>query len=155
MECSALLYSQPIILYTQNAIIKSMAPPEEQILKAVDQIMDQIIDEIFAESQQNLLDDDKYDTGFLFKTANVNRKFLEKEIVYPANYAETVHYGRNPGSMPPPQALEKWVRRKLKVPKKDVRHVAFKIAMSIKQRGIMPTPYLERAVESVIAKLGG
>ncbi len=132
-----------------------MAGIEDDILKKLDEAMDEIIDQIFAKSQENLVQDGKIDTGFLLKTGNVNRSFLNKTIVYPASYAEPVHFGRNPGSMPPPHALEKWVQRKLGVPAKQAKTVAFKIALSIKKRGVMPTPFLQDAVLGVMAETGG
>jgi len=127
-----------------------MATPEQVILNEIDKQMNDIIDRTFQLSQENLVEDNKIDTGNLLKTGNVNRNFLEKEIVYPAPYADDVHFGRNPGTMPPPQALEKWVKRKLGVQgEAEIKRVAFNIARAIKRRGIQPTPYLLRAFEQV------
>lgn len=61
------------------------------------------------------------------------------------NYALTVHEGRGPGKkMPPPKALEPWVRKKLGVPAKEVEGVAFVVARSIGIKGTKPTKFLEK-----------
>lgn len=120
---------------------------EREILKAFDQWLNDFADLVFQYSQEHLLAEEKVDTGQLFKTANVTHLPYEKTIVYPAPYAESVHFGRAPGSMPPPQALEKWVRRKLGVPPKDVKSTAWAIAKAIEQRGIQPTPFLTEAIK--------
>lgn len=121
---------------------------EDQVLKELDQLMDDVIDTAFGASQEALFDDGKVDTGNLANTALVQRSFLHKTIVYPASYAETVHNGRAPGSMPPPQALQKWVMRKLEVAdEKQAKQVAYAIAKSIERRGIEAFPFLEMGVE--------
>ena len=125
----------------------------DDLLHQIDFLMDDIIDEVFALSQNNLLEQNKIDTGFLLKTANVERAFLDKTIVYPAIYAEPVHFGRQKGTMLPPKALEKWVRRKLKVKDpKEVQAVAFKIALAIKKRGIKAVPFLSDAAFAIEKK---
>jgi len=123
------------------------------IFNEIDKLMDEVTDRIFQLSQENLILEGKIDTATLLKTANVNRSFLEKEIVYPAPYAEFVEFGRNPGQMPPSEALFKWTKRKLKISNdKKARQVAFAIAMAIKQRGIQPTPFLENAISQAVAE---
>jgi len=120
---------------------------ERKFLDAVDELMDEIIDSIFADSQQNLVKDGKIDTANLLKSGNVNRGYLKKEIVYTAPYAEAVEFGRSPGMMPPSDALEKWVIRKLGVDPKRAKSVAYAIALNIKERGIMPSPFIRPAFE--------
>lgn len=46
-----------------------------------------------------------------------------------------LEFGRRPGTMPPLDVIEAWVRRKLNVEDKDVRSVAFLIARKIKEKG--------------------
>ena len=65
----------------------------------VNEIMDDIIDRIFELSQERLIEDKKIENGTLMKTDNVNRRFLEKEIVYKNLYDEFVELGRNKGKM--------------------------------------------------------
>ncbi len=122
-------------------------------LDAMDEFMDNIVDEIFAKSQENLVRDGKVDTANLLKSGNVNRRYLEKEIVYTAPHAEAVEFGRSPGIMPPPDALIKWCERKLGVNPKEAKNVAFAVALAIKQRGIEPSPYLRPAIEAVESSL--
>lgn len=51
-------------------------------------------------------------------------------------YAAAVEYGRKPGKMPPVDAIELWVRRKLQIDDdKRARSVAFVIARAIGRRG--------------------
>jgi len=127
-----------------------MPTAEQVFLEELDKEMNNIIDRTFELSQGNLVDENKIDTGTLFKTGNINRAFLEKEIVYPAPYAEYVEFGRMPGQMPPPDALIKWVQRKLGVTNEaEAKRVSFAIAQAIKKRGIEPTPFLREAFAKV------
>jgi len=53
-------------------------------------------------------------------------------------YGEPLEYGRAPGRMPPPAALELWVTRKLGLVGKEMEQVAFLIARAIGRRGTQP-----------------
>lgn len=55
-----------------------------------------------------------------------------KDEVYPA----VMEFGRKPGRMPPPDALERWVHLKLRVPAEEARGVAFLVARKIGAHGI-------------------
>ncbi len=118
-----------------------------KVLDAIDELMDEMIDSIFADSQRNLINEGKVDTANLLKSGNINRSYLHKQIIYTAPYAEAVEYGRSPGTMPPVDALVKWVERKLGVNPKEAKSVAFAIAKNIKERGILPCPFIRPAVE--------
>ena len=125
-----------------------MPEPEDVILQEIDKELDTFIDTVFSRSQQRLIDEGKVDTANLLKSGNVTRKFLEKQITYSAPYSDVIEYGRFPGSMPPPEALEKWVRRKLGVRnEKEVKRVAFTIAMAIKKRGMDGTFFLTQSLD--------
>lgn len=133
-----------------------MVDIETQILNQLDKIMDDLVDEIFTECQQKLIDDGKIDTGNIIKTANINRSFLEKEIIFPAIYADVIEFGRNPGSFVPIAPLERWVRRKLRITnEKKAKSVAFAISKSIKERGIQASPYVEPSLFKIVIKYGG
>ncbi len=138
-----------------------MARPEDVILEEIDKYMDDYIDRVFQLSQEAL--NEKHtkrfksgktiqvtttDTGLLFKTANINRKFLEKQIVYPASYASDIEFGNN-GISVSPEELMKWVKRKLLKGKsaKDstVLRIATNIARSLRARGHSPDPYITPA----------
>lgn len=131
-------------------------PTNEQVLaQELDKVLDDYIDRIFELSQDNLVQDGKIDTGTLLKTGNVTKKFLEKEIVYPVDYAEPVEFGRNPGRMPPPDALVPWVKRKLGITNEaEARRIAFSISKAIEQRGIEPTRFLRNAVDQANTEFG-
>lgn len=125
----------------------------DALMNEIDKQMDVITAEIFAKTQQNLIDDGKIDTGALLQTGNMDLSgFLHKKIIYPASHAEVVNYGRQPGAaMPPVDALVTWVRRKLQITdEKEIRSTAFAIAKAIEKRGITPTFFIENAIDSVI-----
>jgi len=119
---------------------------EDVVLKEIDRVMDDFANRIFQLSQENLVNDGKVDTGTLLKTANINREFLHKTIVFPVNYAENIEYGRLAGTMPPVEPLKKWARRKLGLSEKEANGVAWAIAKTIQKRGIQPSPFLQPAI---------
>lgn len=126
---------------------------EQQILEEMDQEMDKIVDQAFFWSQQFLIDQGKIDTGLLLKSANISRSFLNKEIIYPAVYADVTEFGRTAGSFPPVDPIQKWVKRKLGVRnEKEARSAAFAIARTIEQRGMQPAPYLRPAIDKAISE---
>ena len=128
--------------------------PSDVILEEIDKEMDKFADRIFELSQQRLVDDGKIDTATMFKTANINRKFLEKTIVYPALYSDIINYGRHPGSMPPVEPLIKWVSRKLGITDiKKAKNVAWSIAIEIKRRGLEGTFFLDQSIDQATAEL--
>jgi len=116
--------------------------------KIIDRIMDNIIDEIFYLSQVNIKRNNSIDEGTLLKTGYVNRRFLDKQIIYPVLYADYIEYGTRP-HMPPVDALIGWVRRKLRVDESKARSIAWSIAKHIKKYGTEPKPYLRPAMYQV------
>jgi len=70
--------------------------------------------------------------------------------VYPA----VMEYGRAPGRMPPPQALERWVHLKLRVAEADALGVAFVIARKIARAGIKGQHFLRRGYKESKARIG-
>jgi hypothetical protein len=129
---------------------------KQEILDAIDKKMDDIADDVFSKSQSNIVDLGIIDEGTLLKTGNINREYLSKTIIYPMPYAESIEYGRTPGTMPPVSAIQGWVKRKLNV--KDEaksKSIAWAIAMDIKENGTLPRPFLSPAIESVKNKLRG
>jgi hypothetical protein len=119
------------------------------ILNEIDNFMDEFADKVFARSQEILIDDGKVDTGAMIQTANINKEYLYKQVVYPAEYADVVNYGRQAGQPAPPfEPIYKWVQRKLGIGnEKEARNTAWAIRWSIHERGIQPTFYAERAIE--------
>lgn len=59
-------------------------------------------------------------------------------------YPVIMEFGRKPGKMPPPQALERWVHIKLGVPVEDAPGVAFQVARRIGARGIKGKKFMAR-----------
>lgn len=66
----------------------------------------------------------------------------------PLSYIPVIERGRRPGKMPPPDALELWVRRKLKVQNvEEAKGIAFAISRKIAARGTEGAFMFERALE--------
>lgn len=124
------------------------------VLNEIDSLLNDYIDRVFELSQVNLVEDGKSDTGMLLKTANINRGYLQKTIVYPMEYAEYVEYGRHPGSFPPIEPIQKWCMRKLGMEEKEANKTAWAIAKAIEQRGIAPSQFLQRAIEQANNEFG-
>ena len=61
------------------------------------------------------------------------------------SYPATMEFGRKPGRMPPPKALERWVHLVLGVSTEDAPGVAFQVARKIGRRGIKGKRFLRRA----------
>ena len=123
---------------------------KDDIIKAIDEKMDEVVDEIFAKSQSNIVDKNIIDEGTLLKSGNINRQLLHKQIVYPVPHADSIEFGRLPGSMPPVSPLVGWVKRVLN--ERDdskAKSIAWAIAQDIKIKGTMPRPFLSPAIEAV------
>lgn len=121
---------------------------ERDILDAIDARMDEIVDRIFADSQNIIVEKDIIDEGTLLKSGNINRDYLSKEIVYSVPYASVIEFGRTPGTFPPIEPIKQWLLRKLIVAdEKEAQRVAFLIARDIKLRGQEPRPFLVPAIE--------
>lgn len=106
--------------------------------------------EIQTRARKNITDQKAVDTG---RTRSTIRAVffaggLVSEIGSDVHHARYIEEGRKPGRMPPPKALEGWVRRVVKPPAKAVRGVAFVIARAIGERGIEPRPFLMPAYEA-------
>lgn len=83
----------------------------------------------------------------------VGRVFSDLADPYP--YPAVIEFGRAPGAMPPPQALERWVHLKLGVPEAEAPGVAFTIARAIGRRGIKGRFPFKRGWEQVQARVAG
>lgn len=126
---------------------------KNELLKVIDSKMDEIVDDIFANSQQNIVNNSIIDEGTLLKSGNINRQFLNKQIVYSVPYADTIEYGRLPGSMPPIESIKGWVRRKLGInDDKEITRIAWAISKDIEKNGTQPRPFLTPAIDSARIK---
>jgi len=145
---------------------------QEQILKAVNNWMDNYIDTIFQYSQENLSEPHlktfksgkvmvvtTTDTGMLMGSGSVNHKFLDKTIRYSAPYAEDIEYGSTSAIVDEDQ-IYKWVKRKLlnnKYTNKEewkIRRVAKNIVKSLKERGISADSFIRPAIQKANKKFG-
>lgn len=128
---------------------------KQEILNAIDKKMDAIADDVFAKSQEFIVQQEIVDEGTLLKTGNLNRTFLEKTVVYPVPYADTIENGSMPGEETPDiESLEGWVKRKLGVTNQgEARYIAKRIAKDLKENGRQPRPFLGPAIESVKNRL--
>lgn len=127
---------------------------QDELLKAIDSQLNFIVDEVFANSQQNIVDKKIIDQGTLLKSGNITRDFLSKTITYSVPYADVMEFGRLPGTMPPVDQLVPWVLRKgLASNEKEARSIAWAIAKDIEINGMTPRPFLGPAVESVAARI--
>ena len=119
----------------------------EEFEKVLDSVLDGLADDILASSQQKIVDKEIIDEGTLLKSGNINRQFLEKEVVYTVPYADTIEYGRMPGSMPPIQPIKGWVRRNLGILEEQrINKIAWAIARDIEVNGTDPRPFLQPAI---------
>jgi len=120
----------------------------EELLTEIDKKMDEMADNIFANSQTQIVQKNIIDEGTLLKSGSMNKGFLEKTITYSAIHAQSTEYGRLPGSMPPVNALKGWVKRKgIASKQKDIDRIAWAVSKNIKEEGLQPRPYLGPAVE--------
>ena len=72
-----------------------------------------------------------------------------KDEIYPS----VMEFGRKPGRMPPPSALERWVQLKLGVAQEDVPGVAYLVARAIGRKGIKGKKFMERGWNMSKAKV--
>ena len=73
-------------------------------------------------------------------------------------YAGVIEYGRRPGArMPPEDAIARWAQRKLGLPYKRARAVAFVMRRAIARRGLAPRKVLTspNTVSFLVAALQG
>ena len=120
-------------------------PEFKQALK--DRVID-IGEQIFANSQKNIIDMGLVDRGTLLNSGEFIVNDDSVEIRYNVNYADIIEFGRNPGSMPHFTPIFEWVQRKLGVSdKKKAKSIAFAVMQDIKKNGLEPRPYLSKAIE--------
>lgn len=129
---------------------------EDELLRFIDDTMNEIADFILSDSTQIILNNDTWDTGALAKSGETDLdKQFEKWVIFSAPYASGVEFGTDPReSLPPPHALAKWARRKLGMTDKKARSVGWAIAHKIKNEGTDPQPFLRPAIRHAVLKFG-
>ena len=126
----------------------------KEFLNILDEKLNEITDEIFASSQEIIVEKGIIDEGTLLKSGNVNREFLEKTIIYGVPYADSIEFGRLPGERPPFEAILAWVKRKrLAKNDNDATRFALNIVKKIERDGTVPRPFLSLAIEKAANKL--
>jgi len=132
----------------------SISIDSKELEKVIDDQMDDIIDFIFAQSQQNIVSKNIVDEGTLLKSGIIQRNFLNKKIIYSAPYSDSIEFGRLPGSMPPVAPIKGWVQRKLGVRNdKEAKSIAWAIATDLKKNGTSPRPFLQPAIDLARTRL--
>ena len=116
---------------------------EKDLTEGLDQKLDEIADQIFAESQLNIARNST-DTAELLRSGSVKRSFLKKTISYDAPQADFIEFGTHP-HMPPVEPLERWAIRK-----GFGKGKGWAIAKKIERDGTDPKPFMRPAVDSVI-----
>lgn len=114
-------------------------------------ILDRIADEIFTRSQNNIVEAELSDTGFLLRSGNVIRSPNTRKIIYSAPYASYIEYGTMP-HFPPIEPIHQWVLRKLGEKDPKAKQIAWSIAKKIQMEGTTPKPFLRNAVKHTINK---
>jgi len=119
-----------------------------EMLKALDSKMDALADQIFADSQENIINMGLVDRGTLLNSGEVKREFLSKQVVYNTLYADVIEFGRTPGTAPPQKPIFDWVQRKLGITDEGKAWAITKaIVFDIKNNGTEPRPFLGQAVQ--------
>jgi hypothetical protein len=72
-----------------------------------------------------------------------------KDEIYPS----VMEFGRKPGKMPPPSALERWVHLKMGVPDDEAPGVAYLVARAIGKKGIKGKEFMKKGWEQSKAKV--
>jgi len=120
----------------------------------IDSVMDEITDAIFSRSQENIMKNGSGDTGQMLQSGNVNRKFLEKEIVYSAPQSIWIEYGTDPHpvSKKGRENIQSWATRKLGVSGKEAERVSWGIVKKINREGSQAQPFVRPAIQEVMLR---
>lgn len=125
----------------------------EDLDKELDKEMERVANEVLEEAKKFIRLQDLVHKEILIKSGKVVKKgVLDYDITFDAPHAEAIEFGRLPGAMPPPQALETWVRDKIGANQKKARSIAWAIAKNMKKQGTQPRPFLRPAYTLVLVK---
>jgi hypothetical protein len=117
---------------------------KEDIKETISFIMKEIALFLFSKSQDNITEMGISDTGALLLSGEViDGKPVS--VVYSAPYASAINDGTKPHKVSP-KDLELWVKRKLRVPRKDIKKVSYLISNKIKKMGTEPKPFMDNAI---------
>ena len=113
---------------------------------------EEIMGFIFTRSQENLIQNKSVDTEFLMRSGKPpiwNGNIIS--IEYDAPYAMPVEYGQVAHSISH-KVLIGWVRRKLRIKGKRGISVSWAISQTIKQKGVIPRPFIRPAINEAIVR---
>ena len=125
---------------------------KKELETVLDHYLDDLADAIFARSQENIVKAGMTDKGTLLVTANINRNYLNKEIVYPVEYAVWLEWGTLPHAVSAKgrQNIAEWAQRKLGLSEKESQSAAWGICQKIRRHGQEPRPFLRPAVDEIV-----
>lgn len=122
--------------------IKLSTESEEKIAKM---ILNQVSNEIFKASQDNIIEFEAIDTGFMLRSGTLWQSGkLKNTISYQAPYSSVIEFGSAP-HFPPIEPIQRWVERKLGNTTNS-RQIAFAIAKRISLEGTKPRPFIRNAI---------
>lgn len=127
---------------------------EREIIAIGKQIVRDVGDFIFANSQENLITSGAIDTANLFLSGSIEEEGKDIVITYDAPYAQAVNDGTKPHNVSS-KKLEGWVRRKINPGSEaEVKSIAFLISRKIRARGTVANPFMDKAIELAKIKFG-
>ena len=119
----------------------------------VDSYLDDFADAVFSRSQENIVKMGISDTGSLLIGGNINRKFLEKEIIYPEQ-GIWIEYGTppHPVSRKGRENIARWATRKLGLGEKEAESASWGIVNKIRQEGTQPRSFLRSSLDEILVR---
>jgi hypothetical protein len=141
-----------------DSVLRGLARADKQTADAALRGVKEAGARIIASAQRNLKANTSWVTGLLGNSGRVEEVKEQDgsrvvDIGFFAKgtkqgYAEYVEYGRPPGKMPPPSALEEWFYKKHRVTdRRKARAYGWGLAVNISTRGTKPHPFFNPAVE--------
>jgi len=109
---------------------------------------------VFTMSQKNIVRNGTSDTGNLLQSGRVTTEKDSVVLTYDTPYAESIEYGKSPGTMPPVDDIRRWAERKLGVQKDKSMQAAYRIAKKIERVGAKPQPFLRPAIQKGLNNKG-
>lgn len=101
-----------------------------------------------------------FNTGEMARGYAVIRDMDAVRLLNEAAHAVYVERGRQPGRMPPPDAIALWAQRALGIPADDAKSAGWAIAVSIAREGVEARPvltdplYVERVADACADAVG-
>lgn len=137
---------------------KSLQQIMDYILELIDKMMDDLIEQLKAEMQKNIVDGDfpgakgkgADNLGTMLRSFLITKGKHKKEIWVQAPYAPFVEYGTKP-HRPPFKPINEWVIRKFQIPKKESYKLTNYIRNKIEKYGTPKRPFTRQAIAYVFS----